>query len=167
MYTLIVVDMQNDFITGSLGSAAAEKIVSNVVEKANREWDHIIFTQDTHLHNYLNTFEGQNLPIKHCIFGTEGWEICKSLKEIADRNTTVQKNTFGFLDWKDILKEKNDVIEVCGLCTDICVVSNALILRATFPFTRIVVDSSCCAGTTPEKHEAALEVMRSCQIEVI
>ena len=177
MNTLIVVDMQNDFITGSLGSIVAETIVSRVVEKAKQPWDQIIFTKDTHYDNYLDTFEGKNLPVKHCIYGTDGWEICDALKEIADRSIVIQKYTFGYLNWDDILnrstkflsilRENEDIIEICGLCTDICVVNNALILRAIYPGMRIVVDPLCCAGTTPEKHEAALEVMRSCQIEMI
>ena len=171
---LIVVDMQNDFITGSLGSEDAEAIVPCVRAKVKEYVDNedvVIFTKDSHFESYLdNTLEGKMLPVEHCILETEGWKICDELQEFVDY--VCHKFTFGYLGWEDIIMypqtaEKVDLtIEICGLCTDICVVSNALILRAMYPNTRIIVDAKCCAGTTPEKHKAALEVMKSCQIEV-
>lgn len=168
---LIVIDMQNDFITGSLGSEDAETIVPYVKAKVKEYVDYedlVIFTQDSHFEDYLNTLEGKMLPVKHCIVETEGWEICDELQEFVDGARC--KRTFGYLNWKEAIKyplEKMGItIEICGLCTDICVVSNALILRAMYPNNRIIVDARCCAGTTPEKHKAALEVMKSCQIEV-
>lgn len=170
---LIVIDMQNDFITGSLGSPDAEAIVpcvrAKVKEYVNNK-DLVMFTKDSHFENYFDTLEGKMLPVKHCILGTEGWEICDELQAFV--KCVFHKCTFGYLEWEDVMiypqtAEKMDlIIEICGLCTDICVVSNALILRAMYPDARIIVDAKCCAGTTPEKHKAALEVMKSCQIEV-
>ena len=167
MKTLLVIDMQNDFINGALGSPEAKAILPNVAKKIREYQDighEIIFTQDTHFENYLQTQEGQKLPVEHCIINTPGWEIpqCLNNKEYI----TVLKNTFGSFDLESYINENTD-LEIIGLCTDICVVSNALILKATFPEMKIKVDSNCCAGTTPEAHEAALTVMRSCQIEVI
>jgi nicotinamidase-related amidase len=170
---LIVVDMQNDFIDGSLGTKEAQAIVDNVKKKVDEYTEAgklVYFTRDTHEKDYLETFEGKNLPVEHCISGTEGWQICDALKEASEKYElrVINKHTFGFIEW-DALNEFWDAesIEVCGLCTDICVISNALILRASYPEKPIIVDSTCCAGVTPEKHEAALEVMRSCQINVI
>ena len=167
---LIVVDMQNDFITGSLGSSAAQAIVPNVrrkIEEYVNKGNKVYFTQDTHWENYLTTPEGINLPVPHCLYCSEGWRVPEELACLVpeEENTYVIKNTFGRLDWDFLIAP--DSIELVGVCTDICVVSNALILKATFPNAKIIVDASCCAGVTPEKHEAALEVMRSCQIEVI
>ena len=192
---LIVVDMQNDFIDGPLGTKEALAIVPNVVNKIKEYRDaghHIVFTKDTHEEDYLDTFEGTHLPVQHCIHGTTGWHIREEIFELfrdCDNRenifTCVQKPTFGtyvwgsreFVVWAGVqIKEGKCIpgleyiggsIEICGLCTDICVISNALILRSMYPQTEILVDSSCCAGVTPEKHEAALEVMRSCQINVI
>ncbi len=167
---LIVIDMQKDFIDGSLGTKEAEAIVDNVkkrVAEYKSQGKKVFFTRDTHQENYLNTFEGKNLPVVHCVKGTPGWEICDELRSEAAHDQTIDKPTFGFLNWSDVLPNSINGIEVCGLCTDICVVSNVLILRATYPELPITVDSKCCAGVTPEKHEAALEVMRSCQIEII
>lgn len=171
---LIVIDMQNDFITGSLGSPDAEAIVPCVRAKVKEYINNknpVMFTKDSHFENYLDTLEGKMLPVKHCILGTKGWEICDELQEFV--NYVFHKCTFGFLEWGDVMvypqtveEEMDFTIEICGLCTDICVVSNALILRAMYPDARIIVDAKCCAGTTPEKHKAALEVMKSCQIEV-
>lgn len=169
---LIVVDMQGDFIDGSLGSDEARGIVNNVVEKVKEYTSgkkEVIFTMDTHSKKYLNTFEGKNLPVQHCIEGTPGWYICEELHSYTSKEncSTVCKPSFGFTQWKDVLHGDIKSIEICGLCTDICVISNTLILRALYPDIPIIVDSSCCAGVTTEKHEAALEVMRSCQIDVI
>ena len=172
---LVVIDMQNDFITGSLGSKDAEAIVPCVKAKIEEYIDNeslVIFTKDTHFGDYLDTLEGKMLPIKHCIFSSEGWKICDELQNYLKDFpfSLLNKHTFGSLLWDNgiipEIDERDFMIEICGLCTDICVVSNALILRAMYPNTRIIVDAKCCAGTTPEKHKAALEVMKSCQIEV-
>lgn len=171
MKILIVVDMQNDFVSMALGTPEAQAIVSNVVEKINThraEKSVVIFTKDTHNGNYMESLEGQKLPVPHCIACTEGWAI---IPEIDTKNDEViLKNTFGYDDWMaiiDSLIDDTDEIEICGLCTDICVISNALIIRALYPNMPITVDAKCCAGVTPEKHKAALEVMKSCQIDVI
>lgn len=162
---LIVVDMQNDFVTDSLGSKEAREIVPNVKNKIKRyadRGDRIIFTRDTHVENYLDTPEGKKLPVKHCLQGTEGWQIVPGLE--TEHCEYVDKPTFGWMHWDDFGTQ--DEIELIGVCTDICVVSNALILKAKYPEAVISVDASCCAGVTPEKHKAALETMRSCQIDV-
>lgn len=183
---LVVVDMQKDFINGSLGTKEAEVIVPRVKsiidEYVNTDDAKILFTKDTHHENYLNTSEGKNLPVVHCVEGTDGWQIPDELLENIDLQNlqlfrdviVVSKPTFGFQFIDRCIREFFgldesciDEIRIVGLCTDICVVSNALILKAAFPEVPIVVDSSACAGVTPEKHEAALEVMRSCQINVI
>lgn len=162
--TLIVIDMQNDFIDGSLGTKEAVAIVDNVkkkIEKAKADGDEIIFTRDTHQDNYLESNEGKHLPVVHCIENTDGWQIRDGLD--TDGAKIINKPSFGYTGWLDYDFEE---IELVGLCTDICVVSNALILKALFPEITISVDSSCCAGVTPEAHEAALATMRSCQIQV-
>ncbi len=163
--TLIVVDMQNDFITGSLGTKEAQDIVQKVKNKIaeyQKRGDEIIFTRDTHQTDYLNTPEGKKLPVEHCIEGTVGWQIAEGLE--VDEAVYIDKPTFGWTHWNDRTFEE---IEMVGLCTDICVVSNALILKATFPEVEITVDASCCAGVTPATHNAALETMKMCQINVI
>ena len=163
--TLIVIDMQNDFITGSLGTPEAQAIVKNVKNKIAEyllRGDEIIFTRDTHFENYLETPEGKKLPVTHCVKDTEGWQIAPGL-EIPGA-VYIDKPGFGWTGWN---KMQFDNIEIVGLCTDICVVSNALILKATFPDADIKVDSSCCAGVTPETHQAALKTMQMCQIDVI
>ena len=168
MKTLIVIDMQNDFVTGSLGTPEAQVIVPNVkkkIEEYDAREDAIIFTRDTHFDNYLETSEGQNLPVKHCIMGTHGWEIADGLEVHCARY--INKPTFGWTGWETQRFEVGDEIEIVGLCTDICVVSNALILKAMFPEVKITVDASCCAGVTPESHKAALTTMKMCQINVI
>ena len=162
---LIIVDMQVDFVTGSLGTKEAERIVPAVVKKIETEKENgaqIIFTKDTHETNYLQTQEGRKLPVKHCLQGTEGWQIVPGLE--TEHCEYVDKPTFGWMHWDDFGTQ--DEIELIGVCTDICVVSNALILKAKYPEAVISVDASCCAGVTPEKHKAALETMRSCQIDV-
>ena len=176
---LIVVDMQNDFIQGSLGSSDALNIVENVTEKIksySERNDLVIATLDTHTKEDLNTLEGKKLPVLHCIKGTEGHDIDKRIKNCLNTNTIyVEKETFGSFRLKDIIEEylkkdgidtKDIEIELVGLCTDICVVSNAILLRAMFPNTEISVASSCCAGTSKERHNASLEVMKSCKINV-
>lgn len=168
MKFLIVVDMQNDFITGSLGSKAAEAIVGNVCAKVKGFDGRVIFTRDTHYDNYLQTHEGKKLPVKHCIKDTEGWRICADLAPFA--NTVVNKETFGSTELPNVITnfgETVEEIELCGLCTDICVISNAMILRAAFPEARIAVDAECCAGVSEESHNTALSAMKAVQIEII
>lgn len=169
--TLIVVDMQNDFIDGSLGTMEAQAIVANVKNKLaeyKSRGDEVIFTRDTHGKDYLNTPEGKKLPVEHCIRDTHGWQISDELETAGC--ICIDKETFGFLGWKaakEQYKLELNEIELAGLCTDICVVSNALILKAAFPEAEIMVDAGCCAGVTPETHKAALETMKMCQINVI
>ena len=173
---LIAIDMQNDFIDGSLGTKEALAIVPAVLAKLSEyEPEDIFATRDTHSENYMESQEGKNLPVPHCIKGTDGWEIRGELKERIPENHVFDKPSFGSLELAKYMedlaaeeKEKGEeiMIELLGLCTDICVVSNALLLKAHLPEVPICVDSACCAGVTPEKHEAALETMRSCQIGV-
>ena len=175
MKLLIVVDMQNDFIDGALGTPEAQAIVPNVKKKIAEymnSGDAIVFTRDTHDRNYLDTQEGKKLPHPHCIKGTKGWEIKDGLT--FGGSNIVDKVTFGYDSWMHYLSyfdivnvNEVDSIEIVGLCTDICVISNAMILKAQFHETPIIVDSSCCAGVTPESHTCALEAMKRCQIEVI
>lgn len=166
---LIVVDMQNDFITGSLGTPEAQGIVPKVkakIEKYKANGDDIIFTRDTHSADYLESQEGKLLPVKHCIDGTWGWIVADEVN--YPEYDCIDKHSFGYEYWNSWVINSNIYrqIELVGLCTDICVVSNALILKAMFPEMPIIVDANCCAGTTPEKHIAALETMKSCQIAV-
>ena len=168
MKYLIVVDMQVDFITGSLGSELATAIVPNVVEKVKNFDGKVIFTRDTHFEDYMTTQEGKNLPVTHCIKGSDGWQICKELIPYVE--TVVDKLTFGSIELPEVIKsfgEPIEKIELCGLCTDICVISNAIVLKAAFPETPITVDSSCSAGVTVESHNNALNAMKSVQIEII
>ena len=168
---LIVVDMQNDFIDGSLGTPEAQAIVGNVAEKIKTYPSEDVFaTRDTHGPGYLNTQEGRNLPVEHCIKGTPGWEIRPEIAELLAGARIVDKPTFGSTELAEIIAgiaEKEEIsIELVGLCTDICVVSNALLLKARMPEVPITVDPLCCAGVTPEKHDAALVTMASCQIGI-
>ncbi len=169
---LVVVDMQNDFIDGALGTPEAEAIVPKVVEKLGQydPWN-IYLTRDTHYENYLETQEGRNLPVEHCIKDTPGWQLRAEVAEAAEGATIVDKPTFGSVELasKLMVERAQEAleIEVVGLCTDICVVSNALLFKAAMPEAPITVDAACCAGVTPEKHRAALETMKSCQIRVI
>ena len=167
MKYLIVVDMQNDFISGSLGSDMAKAIVENVVDKVKGFDGEIIFTRDTHADCYLDTMEGKNLPVVHCVKETHGWQICPELLPYA--KNIIDKVTFGSVDLPHIIAKSRDIesIELCGLCTDICVISNAMILKASFPEVKISVDSSCCAGVTVESHNNALSAMKMTQIEII
>ena len=175
MKILVVVDMQNDFIDGTLGTKEAQAIVPNVIKKIKEYTnnnDQIILTQDTHYNeNYLETLEGKKLPIKHCIQNTYGHQINEDILNAGIYRTIITKETFGTFDiaryYRDLFKA-SDSIELVGLCTDICVISNAIILKAAFPNTPIIVDSKCCAGSTPKAHEKALDLMKnSLQIEVI
>lgn len=168
MKTLIVVDMQNDFLTGSLANLYAQAIIPNIkkkIEEYKARGDKIIFTRDTHRDDYLTTNEGKHLPIKHCIIGTDGWRICDELNDSTCWH--VNKKSFGYLNWDEWIDDDVECIEIVGTCTSICVVSNALILKATFREAEITVDASCCACVTPESHKHALEVMKMCQINVI
>lgn len=174
MQVLVVVDMQNDFISGSLGTDEAKGIVSNVVEKVRSSVQRgglVIFTQDTHGDDYLQTREGQNLPVVHCVKNTHGWAICDALAGYAADAMVFTKPTFGSVSLGEYLleldsKEKIDEIHLCGLCTDICVISNALLIKAFLPETPVTVDAACCAGVTPKSHEDALAAMKMCQIQV-
>jgi len=169
---LVVVDMQNDFIDGALGTPEAVAIVENVKARI-REYDQadIFVTMDTHKPNYLETQEGRNLPVEHCIKGTKGWQIRSDIAELLPDWHIYEKPTFGSValakDIAEISANEDIEIEVLGLCTDICVVSNALMLKAYMPEVKISVDPSCCAGVTPESHEAALKTMQMCQIGVL
>lgn len=171
---LIVIDMQNDFIDGSLGTKEAQAIVKPAVERiAAYDPADIYATRDTHTENYLDTQEGKNLPVPHCIKDTDGWEIRREIKGLIPEEHIFDKPTFGSLQLAETMRgvfEAEDgqaEFMLIGLCTDICVVSNALLLKAYMPEAPIQVDASCCAGVTPEKHIAALETMRSCQIQVL
>lgn len=166
---LLVIDMQKDFVDGSLGTAEAQAIVPAVAEKIRGFEGEVIFTQDTHGENYIETQEGKFLPVLHCIKGTPGHEVIPELQEFLADAKVFLKGTFGSVDLAAYLSkraEEIESIELIGLCTDICVVSNALLLKAAMPEKPLFVDASCCAGVTPEKHAAALETMRSCQITV-
>ena len=166
---LLVIDMQKDFVDGSLGTAEAQAIVPAVAEKIRGFEGEVIFTQDTHVENYMETQEGKFLPVLHCIKGTPGHEVIPELQEFLADAKVFLKGTFGSVDLAAYLSkraEEIESIELIGLCTDICVVSNALLLKAAMPEKPLFVDASCCAGVTPEKHAAALETMRSCQITV-
>ena len=176
MKALVVIDMQNDFVTGSLGSARAQTIVGRVkqkVAKFEERGDLVVFTRDAHDGGYLDTFEGANLPVEHCMQGTPGFEIVDELLPLAEKaDATIDKPTFGSFELLDFLApyvESGEVaeIELCGLCTDICVVANAILLRTKFHETPIKVDASCCAGVTENSHESALQTMRSCQIQIL
>ena len=163
--TLIVVDMQNDFIDMALGTKEAVAIVPKVRQKIQEyasRGDEIIFTRDTHHEDYLLTTEGRNLPVEHCIKGTKGWEIADGL--YVEGSKIIDKPNFGWPNWGE---EQLEEVELIGLCTDICVVSNALIIKAVFPDALVKVDKSCCAGVTIESHLAALKTMEMCQVEVI
>lgn len=172
---LVVVDMQKDFVDEALGTKEACAIVPAAVEKIRSFDGTIIATLDTHSDNYLNTAEGKKLPVPHCIKGTDGWELNNDIRaalyEKKNHFTVTEKNTFASVDLPKYIKRTSDgddiSIEIIGLCTDICVVSNALLLKAVFPDAKIAVIEKCCAGVTPEKHNAAIEVMKSCQIDII
>lgn len=167
---LIVVDMQNDFIDGALGTKEAEAIVPKVKEKIRSFQGRVLFTRDTHGENYMDTQEGRRLPVPHCIRGTDGWQIRPELAELC-REEPIDKVTFGSSELGVLLQEadKKDPVEritLIGLCTDICVISNALLAKAFLPEAQIVVDASCCAGVTPASHKNALEAMKVCQVQV-
>ena len=168
---LIVVDMQNDFIDGALGTKEALEIVPSVIEKIKtyeNENSIIYYTMDTHFSDYLKTQEGMRLPVEHCIKNTVGWEIPKNI--LRDNLNIIEKYTFGSTKLFEKLSEMKDQIEsieLIGLCTDICVVSNALLAKANFLDIPVYVDASCCAGVTPKSHNEALNTMKMCQINVL
>ena len=167
---LIVIDMQNDFIDKALGTKEAQAIVPNValkIEKYHKEGNPVVFTRDTHQNNYLQTQEGKNLPVVHCIEGTYGWQITDKLD--TKDSPIFNKPSFGSLELAEYTASLKNLeeIELVGLCTGICVISNAFILKAKLPEVKITVDSSCCACVSPESHQTALNAMKLCQINVI
>ena len=189
---LVVIDAQNDFIEGNLGTKEAQQVVPKIVQRIQQSQSEIIlFTKDTHYTDYLQTSEGINLPIEHCIINTEGWHINKEIRRAwknntntivlnsnanrgLDINNTIQKPTFGSIALMGVYSQlmspnggKDDTVELCGFCTDVCVITNALMAKSLLPEANIIVNSQLCAGTTPEKHEMALEIMKACQIKVV
>ena len=167
---LVVVDMQKDFIDGALGTKEAVGIVSKVEEKIKNFQGEIIFTRDTHFDNYSTTQEGQKLPVAHCIKGSEGWQIEETLETLRTPEMKVfDKPTFGSVELAEYLKGNKELesVTLIGLCTDICVISNAMVIKAFLPEVRVMVEEKCCAGVTPKSHSNALEAMKMCQIEII
>ena len=171
MKTLIVIDMQKDFTYGALRNEDAIAVIQKVKEKVEKFKGEVIFTLDTHGDDYMHTQEGRKLPVPHCIKGSEGHELVDELKPYAENRLVLEKETFGSVKLGEILKEMNasdplEEITLIGVCTDICVISNAMIAKAALPEVTVKVDSACCAGVTPESHNIALEAMKACQIEV-
>ena len=168
MKILVVVDMQNDFIDGALGTPEAAKIVPYVKEVIQNFDGKVLFTRDTHFSNYMDTQEGKNLPVPHCILGTPGWEIRPELEALRTTEA-IDKLTFGSSQLPEILKKEENIesITFIGLCTDICVVSNVMITKAFFPEVPLIVDAKACAGVTPESHKNALAAMKMCQITIV
>ncbi len=169
---LLVIDMQNDFINGALGTPEAEAIVGRVAEEIRKyPTENVIATRDTHTEDYLNTQEGRKLPVVHCVRGTPGWELHPEIAAALKGAAVIDKPTFGSKELAEklsLLSEQNDLeVTLAGLCTDICVVSNALLIKAFLPETPVRVIADCCAGVTPESHQAALDTMRMCQIEIV
>ena len=168
MKILVVVDMQKDFTHGALGSDRAMAIVPAVCEKIKNFDGDVVFTMDTHSESYLDTREGKNLPVPHCIKGTDGWTLDENVAPLSRGCRFFEKPTFGSVELAEFAASRNyNEIELIGLCTDICVISNAMLLKAYMPVVKISVDSACCAGVTPESHENALSAMKMCQIDVI
>lgn len=169
---LLVIDMQNDFIDGALGTEEAQAIVPAVLKRVREFEGDILYTRDTHFETYLETQEGKNLPVPHCIKGTPGWELQPELKKLSEAmdSPILDKLTFGSRELPDFLEERYPEglasVELIGLCTDICVISNAMLLKAFFPELPVSVTASCCAGVTPQSHENALNAMKMCQITV-
>ena len=168
MKLLIVVDMQNDFIDGALGSSEAVKIVPYVKSLIENFDGEVLFTRDTHYNNYMETQEGKNLPVPHCVFGTKGWQIRSELDALR-KTEAIDKITFGSKELAYVLKDKNNIesITFVGLCTDICVISNVMIVKAFYPEIPLIVDAKGCAGVTPESHKNALDAMKAVQVKVI
>lgn len=179
MKILVVVDMQNDFISGPLGNTETKAVVPNVctlIKNTLEENDknQVICTYDTHKENYLETQEGKKLPVAHCIVNTDGWQLDHNVKEaVGDREVSIHKRTFGSVDLpmkiREMLHKGSDIesITLCGVCTDICVISNAMILKAEFPEMKLQVAENCCAGVTPESHTNAINAMKMCQIDIV
>lgn len=169
---LLVIDMQNDFIDGALGTEEAQAIVPAVLKRVREFEGDILYTRDTHFETYLETQEGKNLPVPHCIKGTPGWELQPELKKLSEAmdSPILDKLTFGSRELPGFLEERYPEglasVELIGLCTDICVISNAMLLKAFFPELPVSVTASCCAGVTPQSHENALNAMKMCQITV-
>ncbi|MDO4599705.1 MAG: cysteine hydrolase [[Ruminococcus] gnavus] len=171
MDILVVVDMQNDFIDGSLGSKEAQAIVPHVIEKIRTFQGKVLATADTHEETYLDTMEGKKLPVRHCIRGTKGWEIEEHIRKLLSE-PPIEKGTFGSRSLAEALTEIHketpiSSITLIGLCTDICVISNAMLCKAFLPEVPVCVDASCCAGVTPESHAQALEAMKMCHIDIL
>ena len=169
---LLVIDMQNDFINGALGTPEAEAIVGRVAEEIRKyPTENVIATRDTHTEDYLNTQEGRKLPVVHCVRGTPGWKLHPEIDAALKGAAIIDKPTFGSKELAEklsLLSEQDDLeVTLAGLCTDICVVSNALLIKAFLPETPVRVIADCCAGVTPESHQAALDTMRMCQIEIV
>lgn len=168
---LVVIDMQTDFIDGVLGTKEAISILPNVkakIESYQQNKDSILFTKDTHKPNYLETQEGKNLPVPHCIENSTGWEIHPELSSFSKDVPCFCKPSFGSVELASYIKEEQfDEIELIGVCTDICVISNAILIKAFAPETHVIVDASCCAGVTKESHKTALEAMKMCQITIV
>lgn len=164
---LIVIDMQNDFVDGALANPQAQAIVDGIVKRIDEFDGDVIATRDTHAENYLNTTEGKHLPVPHCIRGTDGWEIVPAIRDALQRKNAkvLDKPTFGYLNWE--LLQAYDEAEMVGTCTDICVVSNALIIKALHPDLSLTVRKELCAGTTQENHDSAISVMACCQVKIV
>ncbi len=168
---LLVIDMQVDFVTGALENQEAQQITGGIrekIEKHLKDGGSVFFTRDTHGQNYMETQEGRMLPVPHCLKGSDGWQIVEELMDFATEENTFDKPSFGSMELPVWLKERlmgePEEIEICGVCTDICVISNAMILKAAYPEIKITVDGSCCAGVTPESHQNALNAMAVCQM---
>ena len=171
---LFVIDMQVDFVTGALANSEAQKIVGRIAEKIKAYQDaghYVFFTRDTHGENYMDSQEGRLLPVEHCIEGSEGWQIVEGLRAFATKENILDKPSFGSLELPKWVYKKTDgdfdEMEFCGVCTDICVISNAMIMKAAFPEITLTVDSSCCAGVTTESHQTALDAMAACQMNIL
>lgn len=168
---LVVIDMQNDFIEGTLGSEEAVEIVPRVAKKIQvylKERQDVVYTMDTHYEDYLQTLEGLKLPVPHCIKDSGGWQLHPAIKGLIEGAMRFEKNTFGSMEFAVwVMEQGYDEVELVGLCTDICVISNAMLLKASLPNTPVSVDARCCAGVTPATHQNALEAMKMCQIDII
>lgn len=167
---LAVIDMQNDFIDGALGTKEAEAIVEKVAALIRDFEGEVVYTRDTHFENYLQTQEGAKLPVEHCIKETEGWELREEVRQAGAGEARIfDKPTFGSVELAEYLKNMADLesVTVIGLCTDICVISNALVIKAFLPEVTVRVNANCCAGVTPQSHRNALEAMKMCQVEIV
>ena len=169
---LVVIDMQNDFLTGALKNDEGVQVIKYIKDKLDHvdSDTHIIFTRDTHQENYMSTEEGANLPVPHCIENTQGWEITSELAHYVDKKNVFNKNTFGSKELAQFFEGKEgdvESVEIVGVCTDICVISNALLIKSVLPNVRIFVDAKGCAGVTPQSHDTAIEAMKACHIHIL